>query len=43
VLVAAGAGAFWWVDAVDQQAVRLVGGRTATAPRCPACLSTGIC
>ena len=31
VLVAAGAGAFWWVDAVDQQAVRLVGGRTATA------------
>jgi hypothetical protein len=29
VLVAAGAGAFWWVDAVDQQAVRLAGGRTA--------------
>jgi hypothetical protein len=29
VLVAAGAGAFWWVDAADQQAVRLVGGRAA--------------
>jgi hypothetical protein len=29
VLVTDGAGAFWWVDATDQQAVRLVGGRTA--------------
>ena len=30
VLVAAGAGAFWWVDAVDQQAVRLAGGTATT-------------
>jgi hypothetical protein len=31
VLVAAGAGAFWWVDAEDQQAVRLVGSPMAPA------------
>lgn len=29
-LVAAGAGVFWWVDAVDQQQVRLVEGPAAT-------------
>jgi hypothetical protein len=29
-LVAAGAGAFWWVDAADQQPVQLVGETTAT-------------